>query len=304
MNYKPGLLGNIVIKGLIEAKTGLHIGTSQDTVEIGGIDSPVIKHPITGAPYIPGSSLKGKMRSFMEKIASAKNANIQYNRNSGRPGNPIMQHVCNDIEEFLYEDKIKGPGAKNCEVCRVYGSTGEKGMNNFPSKIIVRDSNLNKDRLKDVKPDKIFVFEAKMENAIDRVTSAAQPRTFERVPAGATFDFEIVYKVQGHFANDSKVYFLTDTEISHAIEDVKNIFLVLSIISHDGLGGSVSRGYGQVVFFISKKESKYYKAAGNAGEFLSDTINVENGYINDLEKLRLDNFDILKNSIENKKKIT
>jgi len=45
--------------------TGLHIGTSKDEVEIGGLDNPVIKTP-SGEPYIPGSSLKGKMRMLME----------------------------------------------------------------------------------------------------------------------------------------------------------------------------------------------------------------------------------------------
>jgi len=59
-----GLFGHVVIRGTIVAKTGLHIGASADTVEIGGIDTPVIKHPVTFEPYIPGSSLKGKMRSL------------------------------------------------------------------------------------------------------------------------------------------------------------------------------------------------------------------------------------------------
>ena len=54
------------LSGKIEVKTGLHIGGSSDTVQIGGIDSSVIKNPLSNEPYIPGSSIKGKMRSLVE----------------------------------------------------------------------------------------------------------------------------------------------------------------------------------------------------------------------------------------------
>ncbi len=297
MSYKPGLLGNIVIKGTICAKTGLHIGASNDTVEIGGIDSPVIKHPITGAPYIPGSSLKGKMRSIMEKIALAMcPTKIVYNRNSGSEKNHIMQHVCDDIDSFEYDNSkfehnkqpIQGPGAKNCKICRVYGSTGQSKNNsnkkrNFPAKILVRDCNLTEKGEQLLKPDNIFVFEAKMENAIDRVTAAAQPRTFERVPAGAEFGFEIVYKVQIDYENVQ----IFEQEIDNVIIDIKNIFLVLSIIQHDGLGGSISRGYGRVEFLIDKKTSKYYKVSYTSDEFLPNVYN-------NLDTLRQDGFEKLK----------
>ena len=52
------------ITGTIETVTGLHIGAGKDSIEIGGMDNPVIKHPHTGEHYIPGSSLKGKVRSL------------------------------------------------------------------------------------------------------------------------------------------------------------------------------------------------------------------------------------------------
>ncbi len=55
------------IEGTLESLTGLHIGGSQDDLQIGGTDLPVIRHPVTLAPYVPGSSLKGKMRSELEK---------------------------------------------------------------------------------------------------------------------------------------------------------------------------------------------------------------------------------------------
>lgn len=60
------LAGYKTIEGTIEVVTGLHIGGSTAMIEIGGKDNPVIKHPLTKEPYIPGSSLKGKMRSLLE----------------------------------------------------------------------------------------------------------------------------------------------------------------------------------------------------------------------------------------------
>ena len=55
-----------VIEGDLELVTGLHIGAGNDEIRIGGIDNPVLKHPYSGQPYIPGSSLKGKVRSLLE----------------------------------------------------------------------------------------------------------------------------------------------------------------------------------------------------------------------------------------------
>ena len=263
MDYKIGLLGNIVIKGTIIAKTGLHIGAAADSVEIGGIDSPVIKHPVTGAPYIPGSSLKGKMRSFLEKISVGKNSSFRFNRSSGPSKNLIWQHVCDDIN-FSYS-KADGNGAKKCPVCRVYGSTGQNDGKNYPSRIVVRDCYLvNKEKIMD---DQLYVFEAKMENAIDRITANASPRTFERVPEGAEFNFEIVYKVQGEFENGES-YKLKQEEIIRMQEDMRNIFEVLYLVTLDGLGGSVSRGYGKVHFSINPDESLYYPIGKDAKSFL------------------------------------
>ena len=56
----------ITLSGQIEILSGLHIGGGDDTMKIGGIDSGVIKDINTNKPYIPGSSIKGKMRSLLE----------------------------------------------------------------------------------------------------------------------------------------------------------------------------------------------------------------------------------------------
>jgi CRISPR-associated protein Csm3 len=286
MDYIIGLMGNIVIKGTIKAETGLHIGASADTVEIGGIDSPVIKHPIKDEPYVPGSSLKGKMRSFMEKVTASVDKDFKYNRKAQE----IRQHVCDDIE-YSY-GKGDGKGARKCPVCRVYGSTGVKGGNNYPSHIIVRDCELkNKDAMKD---DNLYVFEAKMENSIDRVTAAAHPRTFERVPSGAEFDFEIIYKVQGHFEKKNEKYQLSEDDLHFIYQDIKNIFEALSLIEKDGLGGNISRGYGQVSFSLEPEQCKYYKVGGGFEDFLPKD---NNATITDLENLRQQDFSALEDII-------
>ncbi len=278
-----GLIGNLVISGTIKAVTGLHIGSSPDTVEIGGIDSPVIKHPLSGEPYIPGSSLKGRMRNFIEKLTAAKDGSFEFNRDSGRSHNPIWQHVCDD-EDYSYQVG-DNKGARNCPVCRVYGSTGKKGSKNHPARIVVRDCKLTNSSA--LKKDGLLIYEAKMENSIDRITAAAQPRTFERVPSDAEFGFEIIYKVQGEFENSSGKYQLKDSEIKYIQQDVQNIFEALSLIGKDGLGGSVSRGYGKVEFTFTKNNCKYFKVKGGDKEFLPTT---------DIESLRKSEFSNLDRS--------
>ena len=57
----------ILIKGVIEVKSGLHIGGDDSFSAIGAIDSPVARDPLTREPIIPGSSLKGKMRSLLAR---------------------------------------------------------------------------------------------------------------------------------------------------------------------------------------------------------------------------------------------
>ncbi len=61
----PTLKGKLIISGYITTETGLHIGGISETLKIGGVDIQVIKDPL-GRTYIPGSSLKGKIRSLLE----------------------------------------------------------------------------------------------------------------------------------------------------------------------------------------------------------------------------------------------
>lgn len=57
---------NFVIKGELVCETGLHIGGSNDNIDIGGTDNVIIRDVVSDLPFIPGSSLKGKLRSLFE----------------------------------------------------------------------------------------------------------------------------------------------------------------------------------------------------------------------------------------------
>ena len=209
------------IEGEIECLTGLHIGAGGSSIEIGGIDDPIIRNPLTELPYIPGSSLKGKMRSLLEKNLEEEKR-LKFNRK--REG--IGRHECDDINQ-----------AKNCPVCRLFGSTAEGSENsNFPARLIIRDGDLTNEN--SLMKDGLIVTEAKMENTIDRVTAAAVPRTIERIPAGIIFNFNFVYHINKDYQE----------------EDLQNMLLCLRLIEKDGLGGNISRGYGQVGFHIKRFE--------------------------------------------------
>lgn len=212
--------GKIVLRGKIKAVTGLHIGSQREVSEIGGIDNPIIKDPITGLPYIPGSSLKGRLRSLLEIAKHTENpSKYEFNRSIGKY---VRIHVCTK-----YEDAI------NCEVCRLFGASGDS---NFPSRLIVRDAHLAEEWVEKWETGE-FLTEAKTEVSIDRVTSAANPRQNERVPANVEFDFEIIYNIE-------------DKETWKA--DLKNLLSAMKMLEDTYLGGSGSRGYGKVKFEIEK----------------------------------------------------
>lgn len=206
-----------IIKGHIIAKSGLHIGGTDAGLSIGSPDSTVIKHPITQEPYIPGSSLKGKMRSLTELAR-------------GEIGETKMPIVKN------------GPST-NTEhrSAKIFG-TANADESQRPSRIIVRDAHLSKqgNELFDNNP----YTEIKTEVVIDRITSQAMPRQLERVPAGARFDLHIVLNV-------------FDGEEDY----VEDIFGALELVQDDYIGGSGTRGSGEVSFEISSVEvrtASYY----------------------------------------------
>lgn len=160
------IVKKIKINTSITLITGLHIGGNSENVEIGGIDNPVIKLASKGdIPYIPGSSLKGKMRCLLEQVAGAPKVGL------------------------------------DAKVNNLFGITESKANNtsNQPSKIIVRDAILSDESQKmllDCDNLDMPYTENKFENVIDRVKGIAQhPRQTERVPAGAEFNAEFILNI-------------------------------------------------------------------------------------------------------------
>lgn len=213
MNSYPIFKANIIIRGKIELLTGMHIGGSKDKMEIGGVDSPVIRNPQNRLPYIPGSSLKGKLRSLLEYSLGV-----------------------------VSEDG----GVSNDErLVRIFGSSADDTKGIGPTRLIVRDAVPDKKTIEMWKKidSELLYTEYKPENTINRITSAANPRFIERVVAGSYFDFEMIYGV----------YQLDETfNVEEINEDLKNLLLSLRLLENSFIGGSGSRGYGKIKFHILK----------------------------------------------------
>jgi len=233
---KNALLAKIIINGIMICETGLHIGTGGYSSEIGGIDSPVVKNPVTGIPYVPGSSYKGKMRSLIERTRPG----IKLQK---IPGKNTRIHWCDSREEAL-----------KCDVCRLFGYLpmgDDKSENNqIHSPLIVRDMDMiNHKYVADHIVSPLKYTEWKSENALDRVTAAANPRQIERVPAFSSFWMEMVYDV-------------TDFNSSYVRNDLKTLGEAMALIEDSALGGHGSRGYGKVSFKITNiatRNISYYR---------------------------------------------
>ncbi len=209
------LHGRVFLTGEILAVTGLHIGGAAGGLEVGGLDLPVVRDPLTGIPYIPGSSVRGKMRSLTEKKTGC--------RQNFRIGERVHIHVCEQAEDYA-----------QCPVCPIFGVPGDKPAS-APTRLVVRDTFMSPDsveKLQRARTDLPYT-EVKWEAAIDRVTAAAVPRQIERVPAGTVFkDLEIIYSV---FQEEDVPRLLTVIEAMQMLED-------------DYLGGHGARGSGKVAF--------------------------------------------------------
>lgn len=200
------LIEKQVLKGTITLETGLHIGGAKTALDIGGLDLPVIKTP-KGVPYIPGSSLKGKIRSLLAKKEGSMDV---------KTDSLLLRKMFGSAED---KDKDKDKDKKQ-EITR----------------LIFRDAYLDVEKFKQDFPEREVKLETdfteiKTENTIERTTGKAKhPRTIERVPAGAVFHFEIVLDK-----------YQEDTE--NFIEKLKEGF---DLLQNDYLGGSGTRGYGKV----------------------------------------------------------
>lgn len=220
----------IIYQYELELITGLRIGDSKENVEIGGVDAPVVRRKDNQEPYIPGSSIKGKLRCLLE-LAYGINADSEC-RNTGH------------------------------KIQQLFGASENKKDNlpNIPSRLIVRDSYLTREwaeKLKNSEFTDMPYTEIKAENKINRLTGTADaPRFFERIPAGAKFDVEFVINI---FEGDN------ENELKELLENG------IKLLEMDYLGGSGSRGYGQVSFKL--KES--YPRSENINEILG--INEKQG---------------------------
>ena len=201
------LVKKIRLTYTLQLLTGLYIGSNSDSIQIGGLDRSVIRTFKDGQlqPYIPGSSLKGKIRCLLEQVSGCV--------------------LC-----------------ENDEVNELMGSLSATA----PSRLIVRDAYLTPDSLAALKKVNSMLTEAKTENCIDRTKGiASNPRTTERVPSGAEFLVEMIINVWEN-DNEKKLVALLEKGIR--------------LLENDYIGGSGSRGYGQVKF---EKESEVTLSSEN-----------------------------------------
>ncbi|HSW45509.1 MAG TPA: type III-A CRISPR-associated RAMP protein Csm3 [Phycisphaerae bacterium] len=203
------------VTGQIEVVTGLRIGANQETMEIGGLDNPIMRDPVTGMPYLPGSSLKGKMRSLAE---------WHFNEIPDR-GDPTRARS----------------GARTADV---FGVSAQRDQEIGPTRLIVRDAPLAKESEEAFKAGQPMT-EVKHENSINRLTAMANPRPMERVVPGVRFDFELVFKIIDNGDGGQKDRGNFDEVVLAA----------LSLLETDYLGSAGSRGCGQVRFVNLKDES-------------------------------------------------
>lgn len=218
------------IKGKIILKSGLHIGSGDMEMHIGGTDSPVIKHPHTLEPYIPGSSIKGKVRSLLEMESG------------------LMMITNGDVltPTILKKEGLNETQKEKCEkILKIFGSSGadvDDKSNLGPTRVSFADCYLNEEWKKKAQANRWQLTEVKAENVINRIKGTAEhPRFIERVPEGTVFDFKVTFKIlEGE--EDENLF--------------KELLKGLKLLELDALGGSGSRGYGRIKFEFDADEIK------------------------------------------------
>lgn len=222
------------ITGKIILKTGLRIGAGDTEMHIGGVDNSVIKHPHTLEPYIPGSSLKGKVRSLLELESGLM----------GRTnGSPVSFRI---LEKLTDKDDPNGALRDRCrKILKLFGSSAsdleeETGLG--PTRVSFSDCPLDGVWRAECIQRHLPFTEVKSEVSIDRIKGTAGgggPRNMERVIAGAEFTFRITLKV---FEGDNGL----DAYLLRG----------LRLLQMDCLGGSGSRGYGRIELGFDDRETK------------------------------------------------
>ena len=248
------MMGKVVITGGIRLVTGLHIGGAAAGLDIGGVDNPIIRHPVTREPYIPGSSLRGKIRALLERA---------HDLPLNKEVSDVRIHECNDETSY-----------GNCFACHVFGASPvdqkRKWRSFKPTRLIVRDVMLTEQsraELETADTDLPFS-EVKWEASIDRITSAAVPRQNERVPAGARFEpFEMIYTL--YRLNNGNDWQQDANWLAVVFEGMR-------LLEDDYLGGYGSRGAGKIAFEnlrVELRPLKYYLGEGDP-VVLADTLDL------------------------------
>ncbi|UZR29625.1 type III-A CRISPR-associated RAMP protein Csm3 [Methylococcus mesophilus] len=210
------------LTGTLQLVSGLHIGSGNTEMHIGGTDNPVIKHPLTQHPYIPGSSLKGKIRSLLEWELG------------------VVGITDRDPLGFKHIGKMEPAQRETAkDLLRLFGGAPEGG-NHYsdlvkeigPTRLAFWDCALEPGWIEEMNGRNLLLTENKSENMIDRIRGVAEhPRNTERVPAGARFEFSLTLRRHD-----------TDGDLLAAV------WKGLKLLELTGLGGSGSRGYGKLKF--------------------------------------------------------
>ena len=221
------LVGKLILSGDLHCETGLHIGAGKGSLEIGGADNPVVKDAF-GLPYIPGSSLRGRIRSLLENaLGLTTPAELVYL--SKRKGQEVRIHQSDRPDDEICLLFGRNPGRMD----RVAGEPLDTRAAT-PARLAIYDAPLVAEsitaQMRENLDDEIT--EVKSENAIDRITSQANPRTLERVPAGARFQVRMVLDV------------LCEEDKALAARLIEG----LRLLEDDALGGGGSRGSGRIRF--------------------------------------------------------
>jgi CRISPR-associated protein Csm3 len=214
------------IKGKIILQSGLHIGAGDMEMRIGGVDNPVIRHPHTLEPYIPGSSIKGKVRSLL-KMESGFMAFTE--------GKPVA------IKDLDLDGIDKDMQAKGKKILKIFGTSGaeaEEIAQLGPTRVSFADCPLDESWKEKTLKSRLSFTEVKSENAIDRIRGVARdPRFTERVVSGAQFSFSVILK-----------------QLDQDDQLLDYLLLGLKLLELDALGGSGSRGYGRIAFKFADQE--------------------------------------------------
>jgi len=252
------LYGRVIITGQIVAITGLHIGGNPAGIEIGGIDNIIIRNPITRIPYIPGSSLKGKMRSLYERYEQL----------------PI-NHTIDQVSIHSCHVDTNLANYQKCNVCQIFGLPAEGNiLATHPTPLIVRDVPLVAIGAQSI--DNIDDFtEIKWEAVIDRITAQAVPRQVERVPEGSIFkSFELIYNIYS----------------AALLQRLPQVFVALQLVEDDYLGGLGSRGSGKVRFteiqvMCKRKDNGRYKIVAESEPYENlDKLLSDEAFLQGIEK--------------------